>query len=160
MKRKYIIFTLLTVITLAGVSGWYFWSKPQTKAVEPEMKPIVCAKREEFLPLINAERAKVGSPAVIEDPELMKIAQDRAVKLDGKMDNHEGFHQLVKERILPLKYLNFGENLAMGCKTPEFIHKWMISKVGHRETLLNKRFTHIGVGLYKDVAVTIYGEPK
>ena len=39
-----------------------------------------------------------------------------------------------------------GENIAMGQRTPqEVVQAWMNSE-GHRRNILNKDFTHIGVG--------------
>lgn len=169
MKIKYIIFTLLIVITLTGVSGWYFWPKSHPVAEKQTDKVTNAPKldcsggitKEGILSEINRERVRVGSSPVLEDLELTKIAQERAIKLDGAMDSHVGFHQLVKDRILPLKYLNFGENLAVGsCNSKGYVDGWMTSKLGHRETMLNPKFDHIGIGYYKSLAVTIYGESR
>jgi uncharacterized protein YkwD len=43
-------------------------------------------------------------------------------------------------------YKAAGENIAKGQRTPqEVVTAWMNSP-GHRANILNKRFTHIGVG--------------
>ncbi|WP_242664935.1 CAP domain-containing protein, partial [Geobacillus zalihae] len=45
-----------------------------------------------------------------------------------------------------ISYTAAGENIAKGQRTPqEVVNAWMNSE-GHRANILNKNFTHIGVG--------------
>ncbi|BDG35019.1 CAP domain-containing protein [Saccharococcus caldoxylosilyticus] len=48
-----------------------------------------------------------------------------------------------------IRYCTAGENIAAGQRTPqEVVNAWMNSP-GHRANILNKNFTHIGVGYAK-----------
>ena len=176
MKQKHIILISLLVITLFGIGGWYLLSKNQPKAEKQPIKAAEVPKldcsggliKEDVLSGINRERMNNGSPIVTEDLELSQIAQDRANKLDGKMDvytdngqiHHKGFQELVRDKLLPSRYIYFAENLAESCNSKTAVKSWMTSKEGHRETLLNPRYGKIGIGIYKGVAVTIYGDLK
>ncbi|WP_335342431.1 CAP domain-containing protein [Polycladomyces zharkentensis] len=104
--------------------------------------------------LTNKERAKYGLPALKVDPKLSKMARDKARDMH---DNHYFDHNsptygspfdMMKR--YGIQYKTAGENIAMGQPTPqEVVNDWMNSK-GHRENILNKNYTYIGVGYVKD----------
>ena len=113
------------------------WSRNAT----PENFPT------EVLRLVNLERAKVGALP-------LKFAEDLAASA------------LVRARELPLKFSHtrpngskcftampqvghlLGENLAGGQTSPQqVVQAWMDSK-SHRENILNKQFTELGVVYY------------
>ena len=48
------------------------------------------------------------------------------------------------------QYKSAGENIAMGQSTPEQVVKAWMNSSGHRANILNKNYTHIGVGYVKD----------
>ena len=55
-----------------------------------------------------------------------------------------------------ISYRAAGENIAKGQKTPaEVVKAWMNSQ-GHRENILNSKYTEIGVGVAKDSKGTLY----
>ena len=45
-----------------------------------------------------------------------------------------------------ISYRSAGENIAKGYATPEAVVKGWMNSPGHRANILNKSFTHIGVG--------------
>jgi uncharacterized YkwD family protein len=104
--------------------------------------------------LTNQERAKYGLPALKVDPQLSKMARDKA----QDMHDHHYFDHNSPTYGSPFDMMNkygiqynaAGENIAMGQPTPqEVVNDWMSSK-GHRENILNKDFNYIGVGYVKD----------
>ena len=105
----------------------------------------------EVVRLVNAERAKEGLTALNSDSLVQSAAQVRAKEIANKFshtrpDGRNCFTALSEAGV---KYLNAGENIAYGQKTPaEVVKAWMNSP-GHRANIMNANFTTIGVGCYK-----------
>lgn len=104
--------------------------------------------------LTNQERKKQGLPGLQSDSQLLKVAQ---TKSDDMAKNNYFSHtsptygspfQMLKT--FGVSYSTAAENIAAGQKTPEqVVNSWMNS-AGHRQNILNKNVTHIGVGYSKD----------
>lgn len=100
--------------------------------------------------LVNAERKKAGLPALKSDALLTKVAMAKAKDMD---ENNYFSHTsptygspFDMMRQFGVSYSYAGENIASGQKTPqEVMNAWMNSQ-GHRENILNKNYTKIGVG--------------
>ncbi|MCI4060749.1 CAP domain-containing protein, partial [Bacillus cereus] len=45
-----------------------------------------------------------------------------------------------------ISYTSAGENIAQGQRTPEEVVQALMNSAGHRANILNKGYTHIGVG--------------
>ena len=105
---------------------------------------------EQVVVLVNAERAKVGLPALTMSPDLNRAAQIRAGEtvqsFSHTRPNGSSFSSVLKEN--GITFRGAGENIAWGQRTPEaVVNTWMNSE-GHRANILNKNFTSIGVGYY------------
>ncbi|SOC08763.1 spore coat assembly protein SafA/uncharacterized YkwD family protein [Ureibacillus xyleni] len=108
----------------------------------------------EVVRLVNVERAKVGLPALKSDWEVARVAEDKSQDMaDKNYFNHTSptygspFTMLKNYGI---NYRSAGENIAQGQRTAaEVVNAWMNSS-GHRANILNKNFTHIGVGYVAD----------
>ncbi|MCP1148214.1 MULTISPECIES: CAP domain-containing protein [Bacillus] len=111
------------------------------------------AFEKEVVELTNKERAKQGLKALSVDSKLSKSA--RAKSQDMKDKNYfshtsptygSPFDQMKQ---FGITYKTAGENIAQGQRSPqEVVTAWMNSK-GHRANILNKNYTHIGVGYVK-----------
>ena len=78
---------------------------------------------------------------------------------DGNIDE-ENFDNLMKlaemMKKFNISYKTAGENIGKGQKTPaQVVNAWMNSQ-GHRENILNKNYTEIGIGVAKDAKGTLY----
>ncbi|HWL25458.1 MAG TPA: SafA/ExsA family spore coat assembly protein [Ureibacillus sp.] len=108
------------------------------------------AYEQEVLRLVNVERAKAGLPALKNDWELARVAEDKSEDMANKgYFNHTSptygspFDMM---KAYGIKYTAAGENIAKGQKSPqEVVTAWMNS-AGHRANILNANFTHMGVG--------------
>lgn len=109
---------------------------------------------QQVIDLTNQERAKHGLNALQVDSELSKVAREKSKDM---ANNHYFSHNsptygspfdMMKQ--FGITYRTAGENIAMGQRTPqEVVQAWMNSE-GHRANILNKNFTHIGVGYVAD----------
>lgn len=109
--------------------------------------------REEVIKLVNQERKRHGLNELKKEDKLMKCAQTRAkeqVKREGhQRPNGESYETIIGDEGMGLgnNYM-IGENIANGQETPqEVVRGWLNSK-GHRENILNKDYSYIGVGVY------------
>ncbi|MDL2307763.1 CAP domain-containing protein [Desulfovibrio sp. OttesenSCG-928-C06] len=109
------------------------------------------AFRKEVLSLTNAERAKHGLAALKSDTALDKVGDARAGELlryyDGEhlRPDKRKWSTILAEYKISWKYC--GENISRGQKTPkEAVTGWMNSP-GHKANILNKNYTHLGVGV-------------
>jgi len=106
------------------------------------------------LTLVNAERAKVGVPALSADPVLQSAANIRAEEISLKFEhvrpNGTSWHTVITEDF-GLPFYVMAENAAYGYRSPEaVVAGWMGSTEGHRENILDPDFTALGVGYYVD----------
>ena len=101
--------------------------------------------------LVNQEREKSGLNALSVNNKAANAAAVRAKEIVSSFSHTRpdgtSFASALKDQNISYRYA--GENIAWGQKTPEeVVNAWMNSK-GHRENILNSRFTSIGVGLYE-----------
>jgi uncharacterized protein YkwD len=121
--------------------------------------------RELILCLHNEQRARHGVPALQYEPRLELAAQRHAEDMVRRRffghDTPDGLRP--EDRALmagyPTKHYSSGENLAWGTGSEaspvEIVDGWMHSP-GHRENILRRAFTQIGVG----VVLGVPEEPK
>lgn len=104
----------------------------------------------EVIRLVNVERAKQGLKDLTYDWQLSRVARYKSKDMS---DNNYFSHtsptygspfEMMKS--FGISYRSAGENIAKGQATPKaVVDAWMNSS-GHRANILNKSFTHIGVG--------------
>lgn len=100
--------------------------------------------------LTNAQRAKNGLAALKADSTLSKVARTKSTDMQQKnYFSHTSptygspFNMMQS---FGVTYRTAGENIAKGQPSPEqVVNAWMNSE-GHRRNILNKDYTHIGVG--------------
>lgn len=104
--------------------------------------------------LLNAERTRHGLVTLLEDPSLQAAAEshsrDMARRDYFEHDTPEGIQPWMRITQAGYRAPLVGENLAWGeadMGTPAHAMKlWMHSR-GHRENLLDPRYTQVGIGL-------------
>jgi|GEM_PF-6591361 len=118
--------------------------------------PASAAAADEFVQLVNAERAKNGLPALnTTNSGLHAAAKTRAdesaVKFDVKDHKRPDgtvWHTVLKENEVT-RYSTAGETLAAGITAPEDVLATWLNNSADRANILSKEFTHIGVGIYE-----------
>ena len=95
----------------------------------------------EFLALLNAERAKVGLPALALDGGLQAAAAAQAgnIASAGSL-----FHQDLVPLLGPWRTV--GENVGFG-PTVSSINTALVNSPGHYANMVNPDFTHVGIGV-------------
>ncbi|MEE0929438.1 MAG: Ig-like domain-containing protein [Acutalibacteraceae bacterium] len=112
----------------------------------------------EVIELTNAERKKVGLPALSKRADVTKAAQARAKELTVKFSHTRPdggqFFTIIDD--YNINYTRLGENIATGYSTPEsVVEGWMASE-GHKKNILNSEFEGIGVGYYVEDGVAYW----
>lgn len=125
-------------------------AEPVKEQTETPASSQVSAFEQQVIDLTNQERAKNGLPALKLDVQLSKAARAKSVDMQtNKYFSHTSPtygspFDMMKQ--FGINYRGAGENIAMGQRSPqEVVNSWMNSS-GHRANILNKSFTHIGVG--------------
>lgn len=137
-------------------------ANPQLKnpnLIYPGQKINVPAKQnsqveQEVIKLVNQERAKAGLSPLKYDWELARVAKHKSQDMhdrnyfDHNSPTYGSPFSMMKS--YGIKYKAAGENIAKGQRSAQqVVNAWMNSP-GHRANILNKDFTHIGVGYVKD----------
>lgn len=126
---------------------------PGQRLVVPETDAAVSSFETEVIRLVNVERTKNGLSPLTHDWELSRVAR---YKSQDMKDNNYFSHTSPKYgspfdmmKSFGISYTSAGENIAKGQTTPkQVVNAWMNSQ-GHRANILNKSYTHIGVGYVK-----------
>lgn len=100
--------------------------------------------------LVNQERSKAGLQPLQMDWELQRTARVKACDMAQKgyfshtSPTYGSPFDMMKQ--FGISYKTAGENIAQGQRTAaEVMQSWMNSQ-GHRENILKRDFSHIGVG--------------
>ncbi len=119
---------------------------PQADTIAEEVRD----EAEKMLELVNAERAKVGAPALTLDSEVMRVAQFKAQDMvDRNYFSHNSptygspFDML---KSFGVSYRTAGENLA-GNISVERAHTSLMNSEGHRRNILNANYNRVGIGI-------------
>ena len=107
-----------------------------------------------ILDLVNKERIKAGYSPVNHDQKLTQIAIIKAKDMVKRnyFEHYSTFYGNPWDlaTLFDYEYTSYGENLARNFKTPETtVAAWMASPK-HRENILKKAYTHMGIGIEKD----------
>lgn len=106
----------------------------------------------EVLRLVNIERKKEGLGSLAGLAVLDTIASARAGEIMTKFSHTRpdgSSWQTLLDRH-SVKWRFNGENIAAGQKTPALVMAGWMASPGHRANILNKNFTHLGVGVRAD----------
>jgi uncharacterized protein YkwD len=119
---------------------------------EPVSMPEeICPLDQPLLEAHNKKRRENSLTEFIYDQELTNFAQAHA---DWMASRNKLEHQSLSK--IMDNWHTAGENIAYGQRTvEEVMNSWMNSS-GHRRNILNKSFTHIGLGRASTKNGTIY----
>ena len=119
----------------------------------PTKDTAVSSYESEVVRLVNIERQKNGLTPLSEDWQLSRVARYKSEDMrDKRYFSHTSptygspFDMM---RAFGISYRSAGENIARGQQSPEAVVRAWMNSSGHRANILNKSFTHIGVGYAK-----------
>ncbi len=126
-----------------GISGQDSSSGASVYQVDPYAQ--------EIMDLVNAERAKAGLAPLALVSEISQAAELRASDLYSKFSHERPDGSSYKTALhqYGISYRGTGENVAYGYRTPKAVMEGWMNSEGHRNNILNEKFTNIGVGHYK-----------
>ncbi len=108
---------------------------------------------DQVLALTNAERAKVGCPALTINNTLGIVAQAHARDMgDNDFFSHDslnGDSPFDRMTAAGYRFSSAAENIAAGYGTPASVVAGWMGSSGHRANILNCNLTEIGIGYYK-----------
>ncbi|WP_347550094.1 CAP domain-containing protein [Pseudalkalibacillus hwajinpoensis] len=124
------------------------------KAPASEPSGEISKEVQQVIDLTNAERKKQGLSNLKAMPSLSDVAQEKSQDMQEKnyfshtSPTYGSPFDMMRD--FGVDFTTAGENIAQGQQTPEaVVDAWMKSE-GHRKNIMNKNFTHIGVGLAQD----------
>ena len=95
---------------------------------------------------INAQRKKIKAKALVYDKALTDAAMKRAAELSVYYSHTRPNKANCSTAFKWTK--EFGENIAMGQKTPAAVMKTWMNSAGHKKNILRKTYTRVGIGCY------------
>ena len=111
--------------------------------------------------IVNQERAAQGLPAYAWDTALARAAQLHAEDMVAQdYFDHESLDgRSFSDRTDMAGYdaSPAGENIAAGQRSPEQVMTSWMNSPGHRNNILSERANEIGVGLYENHWVQVFG---
>jgi uncharacterized protein YkwD len=124
---------------------------------EPEVRSTAGGSRtengdtaEQMLVLLNRARAEAGTAPVKPDPELRAVALAHSQEMAaGHFFGHVSpTTGMVADRVRRAGVLTsvLGENVSQG-DSASSTHQGLMDSPGHRATMLDPRFTHVGIGV-------------
>lgn len=126
--------------------------------VENEENNSELSYSKQVVALVNKERAKEGLSELRIDTKVEAAAQVRAKEIQSSFShtrpNGSNFATALKES--GASYRGAGENIAWGQKTPEAVVEGWMNSPGHRQNIMNEKFTSIGVGNVQNGSGTQY----
>lgn len=168
--KKAIVITAIVALAVGAGGGMWLKTHLDTQAVakvaqeqkqeQPKSKyDVGPVDAQEMLELVNKERAKVGVAPLKLDERLNASAQEKANDMQARdyyghesPDGIEGFSLVFKH--MPGKCRYASENLASlpdaSNNSRTAIDTWMHSTKGHREAILNPKYSLIGFGVVRD----------
>lgn len=119
----------------------------------PTKDASISSFESEVVRLVNIERRKNGLAPLTEDWQLSRVARYKSEDMRDKgyfshtSPTYGSPFDMMKS--FGISYRSAGENIAKGQSSPEAVVKAWMNSSGHRANILNKSFTHIGVGYAK-----------
>ncbi len=144
------------------------WEMPAPVQAAPASPNALSSEEQEFIEKVNAERTQRGLNALAVDPLLVRTARAHSREMCARdyFDHHSPTPGLTTPMDRYLKGLH-----DMGGSTPESLligeniyycsvfndvynvdygHRALMDSPGHRANILEKRFTKIGLGVYRN----------
>lgn len=109
------------------------------------------ADAQQVVALVNKERKAQGLDALTMDANMQKAAKARAKEIVQKFSHERpnGKKCFTILKSYNVSYTRVAENIAAGQKSAqEVMNSWMHSS-GHKQNILNKSYSRIGVAMYK-----------
>lgn len=110
--------------------------------------------------LVNKERQAAGLPALKVNTKLARVAERKA---EDMRDNNYFSHTsptygspFDMMRQFGIRYTSAGENIAKGQKSPQSVMKGWMNSQGHKDNILDSKYTEIGVGYVTDGSGNTY----
>lgn len=133
-------------VTLENEKKQYY-VKPSDAWRESEEKLMVL--------LMNQSRVEAGLQPLIYDKGLTEETRAHSQDMaDNHYFSHTGLNgSQPQDRMKAAGYTNerlYAENLAYGQVSTIFAHEGLMNSLGHRENILRKEATHVGVGIAYD----------
>jgi putative cell wall-binding protein len=99
-------------------------------------------EEDDFIELINQERAKEGLNPLTEYWDLTDDARDWSdtMQEDGSISHNPDLAGITTN------WTTLAENVGVGSRVAE-LHRWFMESTGHRANILNPSFDHLGVGV-------------
>jgi len=122
--------------------------------------PVNTDYEQRVVQLVNAERQAYGLSALYYDPTISNVARTKSqdMAVNRYFDHRSPTYGMANEMLssFGITWSAWGENIASGQETPEkVVAAWMASPT-HRQNILAKHFTFLGVGYYVDSSGTPY----
>ncbi len=121
------------------------------------------SQENEVIRLVNVERSRAGLPALSTNWQLCRVARYKSADMAQPPPKGYFSHtsptygspfQMMQN--FGLQFTSAGENIAYGQRTPaEVMRDWMNSP-GHRNNILSRSYSQIGVGLAKNSSGVCY----
>lgn len=92
-----------------------------------------------FIPLKWEEKARTSSRL---------HSQDMAANNYFNHMNLKGLSPFDRMEAAGMQYYYAGENIAMRFTSSIFAHEALMNSLGHRKSILNANFTHVGMGIH------------
>lgn len=167
--KKAIVITIIVALTVGAGSIWLktrLDAQTAAGAAQEQKQPkskydVGSPDAQKMLELVNQERAKVGVAPLKLDERLNASAQEKADDIQNRgyydhksPDGIEGYSLVFKH--MPSKCRYASENLAEVSTTDSkfgssrfTIDNWMHSTKGHREAILDAKYSLVGFGISK-----------
>lgn len=172
MKKSIVITTIIVALIVSVGGGLWLKTRLDVQAAagvaqkqaeeQPKSKyDVGPPDAQEMLELVNKERAKVGAAPLKLDERLNASAQEKANDMQNRdyyehesPDGIEGYSLVFKH--MPNKCRYASENLAKVSTADGrvgnsrfTIDNWMRSTKGHREAILDAKYSLVGFGISK-----------
>ena len=145
-------------------------NRPETEAPKPERPQPDRPEVEESLPhagiaqemleAVNQQRRSAGLAELSLSQELTKVAN---IKAEDMRDQGYFSHTsptygspFDMMKAFGISYRTAGENIAKGQNSVKAVMNGWMNSSGHRENILNAKYTHLGVGYCTDNAGNTY----
>ncbi|UUZ84341.1 peptidoglycan-binding protein [Paenibacillus sp. P26] len=124
--------------------------KPNEPAPQPPVTSELSPEEQQMLDLVNKARSEAGLPPLAVDSQLTHTAK---LKSQDMADHNYFSHQsptygspfdMMKR--FGIDYKTAGENIACN-QSVEAAHQALMASEGHRDNILSKDFTSIGIGI-------------
>ncbi len=149
MMRAALFLLLLACLAAPGVPGI---SRDESQVEDLGLSPEQMEDR--LQALVNEERVRHGLPALAFDPRLRAVAREHCGRMiaAGRLGHDFPGYPRLESRAAAaaIPYSKIGENVARSeTFVLRFFHEALLASPSHRENILEREFSHLGVGIAK-----------